>query len=91
MEKLFDLMVMGAKACLLCSARLDDMLAVTLRHLSTVRALLVSAAAGVDGEAIRLLSNAEDATQRFYGGLSAGEAALLRATLARFFQDKRVR
>lgn len=70
---------------------------VTLRHLAGARALVVSAtvAASPDGTVdvatMRLISNAEDATQRFYGGLGAGELLLLRATLARFLQDKRVR
>jgi hypothetical protein len=48
-------------------------------------------AGAVDAATIGLLSNAEDAVLRFYGGLDAGELALLRVTLARYFQDKRVR
>lgn len=70
---------------------------VTLRHVGTVQALLTtamaatSAAASVDAATIRLLSNAQEAVTRFYAGLSTGELQLLRCTLARYFQDKRIR
>ncbi|KAF6259309.1 organic solute transport protein 1-domain-containing protein [Scenedesmus sp. NREL 46B-D3] len=96
MDKLFDLMVMGAKYQLMCASRLDDMIQVTLRHLGTVQAILATAAAAssegkVDADVINLVSFAEESTIRFYGTLSIGELALLRQTLARFFQDKRVK
>lgn len=35
MDKLYDLMVMGAKYCLLCSTQLEDMIQVT--HASSLR------------------------------------------------------
>lgn len=96
MDKLFDLIVMGAKYQLMCAPRLDDMIQVTLRHLGTVQAILTTAAAAspegkVDADVINLVSYAEEATIRFYGTLSNGELSLLRQTLARFFQDKRVK
>lgn len=40
---------------------------------------------------MKLLSNAAEATTNFYGSLCTGELILLRSTLARYFQDKRVR
>jgi hypothetical protein len=133
MDKLFDLMVMAAKYCLLCSTQLEDMVQVrgaahmhnmhelttglvvwhsgnskqaacacpaqvTLRHLQTVDGIIKAAAAAcspsctVDAAAThQLLSNAQAATSKFYGGLCTGELLLLRSTLARYFQDKRVR
>eukprot|EP00775_Hariotina_reticulata_P005653 gene5653-5892_t len=79
MDKLFDLMVMGAKYQLVCSARLDDLIQVMLRHLGTARAILTSAMAGcshagaVKTNTIDLISQAEQ------------------ATIKMFFQDKRVK
>ena len=73
------------------------LLQVTLRHLATVEAIVAAAAAActppctVDTAVLKLLRNAEAATVQFYGSLCAGELALLRSTLARYFQDKRVR
>lgn len=71
---------------------------VTLRHLQTVDGIIKAAAAAcspactVDVAATQqLLSNAQAATAKFYGGLCTGELLLLRSTLARYFQDKRVR
>ena len=70
---------------------------VTLRHLRTVESIITAAAASCrppcagDAATLKLLSNAADAATRFYEGLCAGELMLLRSTLARYFQDKRVR
>lgn len=70
---------------------------VTLRHLQTVSGIIKAAAAScsppctVDAAVIKLLSNAEAASTKFYGSLCPGELMLLRSTLARYFQDKRVR
>jgi hypothetical protein len=70
---------------------------VTLRHLSTVESIIQAAAAAcsppctLDAAVMKLLNNAKDATNRFYGGLSTGELLLLRSTLTRYFQDKHVR
>eukprot|EP00879_Flechtneria_rotunda_P032273 GHRR01035452.1.p1 GENE.GHRR01035452.1~~GHRR01035452.1.p1 ORF type:complete len:180 (+),score=54.15 GHRR01035452.1:52-540(+) len=50
-----------------------------------------SATGAVDSSIIGLISQAENTTVRFYGMLSMGELALLRCTLARFFQDKHVK
>lgn len=66
-----------------------------LRHLATVRKLLLAApascAGGAVSEAAALVAHAEDATRAFYGRLTMGQLHLLRQTLARFFQDKRVK
>lgn len=73
------------------------LLQVTLRHLNTVQSIITAAAAAcnppcvVDTAVLKLLRNAGEATNRFYGGLCTGDLALLRSTLARYFQDKRVR
>lgn len=81
-----------------CTAKNDPvLLQVTLRHLHTVQSIITAAAAAcnppcaVDTAVLKLLSNAGEGTNRFYGGLCTGDLALLRSTLARYFQDKRVR
>lgn len=59
---------------------------VTLRHLGTVQAILMTASSSagqVDVDVISLISQAEEATVRFYGTLSMGELLLLQQTLAR--------
>lgn len=70
----------------------------TLRHLQTVDGIITAAAAACSPACTadvaatqQLLSNAQAATTKFYGGLCTGELLLLRSTLARYFQDKRVR
>ncbi|KAI8470611.1 MAG: organic solute transport protein 1-domain-containing protein [Monoraphidium minutum] len=88
MDKLFDLMVMGAKYQLLACANHQEMLMVTQRHLRSVRtmATLAGAAACVD-----MVARAEELARAFYGRLGDGQLALMRQTLKRFFQDRRVK
>jgi hypothetical protein len=73
------------------------LLQVTLQHLRTVDSIIRAAATAcsppcpLDPAVTKLLSNAEASTTKFYENLCAGELMLLRSTLARYFQDKRVR
>ncbi len=68
-----------------------------LRHLAGVKGLLASAASAVPeansvlSEACALVTHAEEAALLFYASMAPGEVALLRHTLCRFFQDKRVK
>ncbi|GBF93200.1 hypothetical protein Rsub_05932 [Raphidocelis subcapitata] len=92
MDKLFDLMTMGAKYQLLASTTPGEMLQastpVTQRHLQGIKAI-VSAAGGL--ACADLAAHAEGLARSFYGQLSNGQLALLRETLLRFFQSRCVR
>jgi len=80
MDKLFDLMVMGAKYQLVCCTTLAELMHVTQRHLATVKRMV--AAGGAVGCA-DLVTHAEGLTRTFYGRLSDGQLALMRQTLMR--------
>lgn len=89
MDKLFDLMMMGFKYQLLCSTKLEEMLQITKLHLSTVKSIMSpmpDSSAAVD-----LITNVEENSNRVYGQLPIGQLHLLRHTLLRFLQDKRVK
>ncbi|EFJ41172.1 hypothetical protein VOLCADRAFT_107794 [Volvox carteri f. nagariensis] len=88
MDKLFDLMLMGFKYQLLCSTNLDQMLEVTLLHLATMRTIIESLP---DQSSAALIGTVEALAVKTFEGLPAGQLHLLRHTLLRFFQDKRVK
>ncbi|GLC39781.1 hypothetical protein PLESTF_000883200 [Pleodorina starrii] len=88
MDKLFDLMMMGFKYQLLCSTKLDQMLEVTLLHLATIRSIVEGLP---DKSSAPLIGVVEGLAARAYRGLPAGHGHLVRQTLLRFFQDKRVK
>ncbi|KAG2431870.1 hypothetical protein HXX76_009363 [Chlamydomonas incerta] len=88
MDKLFDLMMMGVKYQLLCSTKLEQMMEVTLLHIATVRSIVESLP---DKSSAPLLGAVEALVTRTYSGMGLGQLHLLRQTLLRFFQDKRVK
>ncbi|KAL3145033.1 hypothetical protein ABBQ32_003526 [Trebouxia sp. C0010 RCD-2024] len=85
MEKLFDLMVAGFKYQTLCSQQAQDILQVTLLHLHTVKQFLTQSQVqhAVDVVEARVLS--------LYEKLTMGQWRLVRQTLCRFFQDRRIK
>ncbi|KAL3145425.1 hypothetical protein ABBQ38_001670 [Trebouxia sp. C0009 RCD-2024] len=85
MEKLFDLMVAGFKYQTLCSQQAQDILQVTLLHLHTVKQFLTQSQVqhAVDIVEARVLS--------LYEKLTIGQWRLVRQTLCRFFQDRRIK
>ncbi|GLI65897.1 hypothetical protein VaNZ11_009543, partial [Volvox africanus] len=88
MDKLFDLMMMGFKYQLLCSTHLHQMLEVTLLHLATIRSIVDTLP---DKSSAPLIGTVEALVNKNYRGLPAGQGHLIRQTLLRFFQDKRVK
>ncbi|KAF8072801.1 Oscp1 [Scenedesmus sp. PABB004] len=88
MGKLYDLVTMGAKYQLLAATRLDDAI---VNAILTTALAACSPSGAVDGAVIGLVGAAEEAVVRLYGTLPAGELGLLRRTLARFFQGRRVK
>ncbi|KXZ46265.1 hypothetical protein GPECTOR_45g135 [Gonium pectorale] len=88
MDKLFDLMMMGFKYQLLCSTKLDQMIEVTQLHLATIRSIVEGLP---DKSSAPLVGAVEALVARTYAGMGPGQLHLLRQTLLRFFQDKRVK
>lgn len=85
MDKLYDLMTMGVKYQMLASTQASDLLQITLTHLDT----LLEIASG--SEVQPLLESARALTIERYGPMSVGCWTLVRQTLARFFQDRKVK
>ncbi|KAG2487008.1 hypothetical protein HYH03_014379 [Edaphochlamys debaryana] len=88
MDKLFDLMMMGFKYQLLCSTKLEQMLEISLLHLATVRSIIESLP---DRSAAPLIGTVEALITKTYKPMPMGQLHLVRQTLLRFFQDKRVK
>ncbi|GFR51599.1 hypothetical protein Agub_g14023, partial [Astrephomene gubernaculifera] len=88
MDKLYDLMLMGFKYQLLCATKLEQMLDVSLLHLVTVRSIVEGLP---DRSSLPLIATVERLLGRTYRGLGQGALHLVRQTLLRFFQDKRVK
>jgi len=85
MDKLYDLMLMGLKYQLLCCRQPKDILQITLTHLQNVKAIVKDAATQ---------AQVEDVIQKvtsLYSGFTRQSWCQLRATLARFLKDKRVK
>ncbi|KAK9806807.1 hypothetical protein WJX72_003504 [[Myrmecia] bisecta] len=85
MDKLYDLMVMGVKYQLLCCRKAQELLQVTVTHLHTVKALVT------DPSIVDSMDLVEARVLSLYESLPYGQWALLRQTLCRFFQDRRVK
>lgn len=85
MNKLFDLMTMGAKYQVLAAACAEQLEHMSLNHLEALRKMVKSK------EVIALLDHAISATKGLFSKLAPGDWILLRHTLARFFQDRRVK
>jgi hypothetical protein len=91
MEKLFDLMLMGAKMQFVVSDTLDGMLPVTLRHLALVKASLQRSSVKLVPDPIRLLDNFSALVEATYNSLPAGAWIPLYTQLSRFFVERRVK
>jgi len=85
MNKLFDLMTMGAKYQVLAAACAEQLTDMSLNHLEALRKMVKSP------EVIALLDSAIKETTELFAKLAKGDWVLLRHTLARFFQDRRVK
>jgi len=97
MDKLFDLMVMGVKYQLLCSTRVDQIFEITMTHVDAVMSLIgdlptsMSAPPELVASATSLLTRVRTQISSTYKSLTLGSWHLLRQTLFRFFQDRRVK
>ncbi|KAF5842192.1 organic solute transport protein 1-domain-containing protein [Dunaliella salina] len=89
MDKLFDLMMMGLKYQIMCSNSLGSMLQVTLLHLQQIKATLRTSSDTALSQ--DLISHVERLLLHHYEGMSMGMQHLLRQTLQRFFQERRVK
>lgn len=85
MNKLYDLMTMGAKYQTLACTEPNELAQVTMNHLDALRGLVKSP------EVIKLVDNAIAVTRKLFDSMTPGEFALMRHTLCRFFQDRRVK
>jgi hypothetical protein len=85
MNKLYDLMTMGAKYQTLSVQDPMELAQVTLNHLDNLKALVKNQ------EVIKLVENATAVMLKLFASMTPGQFALLRQTLCRFFQDRRVK
>eukprot|EP00227_Mantoniella_beaufortii_P020766 CAMPEP_0197599842 /NCGR_PEP_ID=MMETSP1326-20131121/32193_1 /TAXON_ID=1155430 /ORGANISM="Genus nov. species nov., Strain RCC2288" /LENGTH=275 /DNA_ID=CAMNT_0043166855 /DNA_START=137 /DNA_END=960 /DNA_ORIENTATION=+ len=85
MDKLYDLMTMGFKYQLIQCRMPEDVLAVTLTHLATVKSYLT------DPDVIALVTSCEAALRTHFGAFTQGEWYALRQALHRFLTDRQVK
>jgi len=85
MDKLYDLMTMGCKYQVLSCSHGSDLLQISLNHLDALRRLVKST------DVVKLVDNAANKMMAMFRDLKPGEYSLLRQTLCRFFQDRRVK
>lgn len=86
MGKLYDLMTMGFKYQVMSCKHAPELLQVSLNHLDSLRAMLPSSS-----NCVALVNRAAKLFMSTYGGYTVGQWVLLRHTLCRFFQDRRVK
>jgi len=84
MDKLYDLMTTGFKYQIISCQSGAELMDVTQNHLNSLRN-------SISADVIPLLDSASKLTHRTYGSLTPGSMALLRQTLLRNLQDKRVK
>lgn len=85
MDKLFDLMSMGFKKQLITCNSPQMLLHVTLTHLESIKAIVQ------DPVMVDSIQNCEDKCIALYGNLSSGQWLLLRQSLLRFVQGKKIK
>eukprot|EP00761_Pharyngomonas_kirbyi_P008184 gb/GECH01008195.1/.p1 GENE.gb/GECH01008195.1/~~gb/GECH01008195.1/.p1 ORF type:complete len:380 (+),score=87.64 gb/GECH01008195.1/:1-1140(+) len=85
MDKLFDLMLMGAKYQFISSISAENILNVTLNHTCTIKSLID------DGEVMSIVQKSEEKIISLFLSFSQGEKEMLRKSLCNFFQDKRIK
>jgi len=86
MDKLYDLMTMGCKYQVVSCAHPLDLYQVCLNHLDALRVLVRTSP-----EVGRLVENCVTNLEEMFARMRVGDLHLLRYTLARFFQDRRVK
>ncbi len=86
MDKLYDLMTMGCKYQILSVTHPSDLLAVCLNHLDALRRLVAS-----NTEVSKLVELAHQQILELFRAMKPAQLFTLRFTLARFFQDRRVK
>jgi len=93
MSKLYDLMFMAVKYQLLSVKSADELAQITLNHLDAVRNLVKGTDASDEKmlAVLGLVDNAINCTVNMLQSMSLGDFALLRHTLCRFFQDRRIK
>lgn len=91
MDKLFDLMLMGAKMQFVVSQAVDGMLAVTLRHLQVLRETLKKSPVPLSPDPIPLIDNFRALVHATYGSLPPGAWISLHRQLGNFFATRRVK
>lgn len=94
MDKLYVLMTMGLKYCVVCCTRPEMLAEVTGRHLETMATLLAAKGCERHSEGRRLLRDVlrvAKLVKDVYGNMSAGDLSALRMAIFRFLQDRRVK
>ncbi|EGZ20353.1 hypothetical protein PHYSODRAFT_245863 [Phytophthora sojae] len=85
MDKLYDLMRMGFKYQVLSCSSADELLQVTMNHLSNTKNLVESA------DVKRLVDETIQLTSENFGRMSPADFYMLKQYLCRFFQDTRIK
>ncbi len=84
MDKLYDLMTMGFKYQMLQCASSDQLVLVTLNHLESIRDF-------VEGDALTAVEAVIFRVNQVYSEFTMDQFNWLRRTIARFFQDRKVK
>jgi hypothetical protein len=85
MDKLYDLMTMGCKYQILSCGHPSDLLQISLNHLDALRKLVKQA------DVTKLVESCSKTFLDMFKDLKPADYAMLRHTLCRFFQDRRVK
>jgi hypothetical protein len=86
MNKLYDLMSMGCKYQVLAATHAEQLEHISLNHLEALEQMVIK-----KPEVVSLLTSAKSAAATLFKSLSPADWILLRQTLSRFFQDRRVK
>mmetsp|Transcript_40029 Transcript_40029/g.66654 ORF Transcript_40029/g.66654 Transcript_40029/m.66654 type:complete len:378 (+) Transcript_40029:36-1169(+) len=86
MDKLYDLMTMGFKHQIVTCTHPRELIEVTLNHLESIRASVES-----NPQTVELVDGAISQVVKLCSEISNSEFAQIRQSLAKFFQDKRIK
>lgn len=84
MDKLYDLMVTGFKYQVISCKTGFEIIDVTLNHLDSIRSM-------VSGDVIELVNECSRKVDEIYSTLAPGSLALVRQTVLRILQDRKVK
>ena len=84
MDKLYDLMVTGFKYQVISCKTGFELIDVTLNHLDSIRSM-------VSGDVIELVNECARKVDEIYCALMPGSLALVRQTVLRMLQDRKVK